>query len=307
MLVAAMGAAVAYGVGTLRGGPDPGRLVYAGRQGVYIRDLDSGEERKAADLPKDVTFGMASSDAKWFAYASEQGALTLLDLESKQSFQVSEQLSVPLGWSPDGRLVAQELFDDRDIVLIDPNGGVRVIWSRGSLNVRFPVWLDSDLFAFFDEGNQRSLALVRLAESRSSVSQIGVGLPLAASPDGKEILIRRGKKLIVAKLEGRRLTAERTLFRGAIGNTAVSDQGFVAFTASGSGDGDGLWVLQSGEKKKKVLSEQVRWLEWTRDGSTILYSSRGAVYALTLPDGKPKRISKKGVDVFDVIGFTVVP
>jgi hypothetical protein len=120
-------------------------------------------------------------------------------------------------------------------------------------------------------------------------------------------LFTQRERLFVAKLDGERLTDRRTLFRGDVGSTAVSDQGFVAFTAEDRDGDGGLWVLQSGNKRRKVLSERVRWMEWSRDGSTILYSNRGAVYALTLPDGKPKRISKKGVDVFDVIGFAVVP
>jgi hypothetical protein len=147
---------------------------------------------------------------------------------------------------------------------------------------------------------------VKLAGQRSTVAHIGTGNPVAASPDGKEILIQRDESLVVAKLEGERLTDERKLFDGSVGYATVSDQGHVAFAAEDSQGRAGVWVLQNGNESEKVLSERVTWMDWSKDGSTILYSEEGSIYALTLPDGKPKKVSGD-VTVFDINGFTVVP
>ncbi len=307
VLVAVIAAALAYAFGAERGGPDPGRLVYAGKEGVFVRELETGDERKAGSLPTDVTLGAASDDGRWYSYVQKSGALWLLQLENNRRFEVSDAPAFPLGWSPDGKLVARELLDDRDIVLIDPEGGSRVLWSRGSVEVRYPVWVDADRFFMYDDKQEKSLALVKLAGSDSSISYIGEGNPLAASPDGAEILLQREKSLVVAKLDGSRLSNERELFEGTIGSTAVSGQGHVAFTAKDNKGRGGVWVLQGGRETRKVVSEAVSALDWSLDGSTIFYAKKGAVYALTLPDGDPKRVSDRKVHVFDNQGFKVVP
>jgi hypothetical protein len=306
VLVTAMAAALAYAFGANQGGPDPGRLVYAGNEGVFVRELETGKVRRVGPLPDDTSLGIASPDGRWYSYVERSGALWMLSLEENRRFELSGAAAVPLGWSPDNKLVARELLDDRDIVLIDPEGGTRVLWSRGAGGVRFPVWLDDSRFVMFDERSQKELALVKLAGSRSTVTHIGTGNPVAASPDGKEILLQRGETLVVAKVDDERLTDERKLFDGTIGHASVSDQGYVAFTAKDEEGREGVWVLQGGNESEKVLSERVAWMDWSRDGSTILYAKDGSVYALILPDGKPKKVSEE-VTVFDINGFAVVP
>jgi hypothetical protein len=306
VLLAGIAAAVAYAFGANRGGPDPGRLVYAGKEGVFVRELENGNVRRVGPLPGDTTLGIASPDGRWYSYVSRDGALWMLSLEENRRFELSGAAALPLGWSPDGKLVARELLDDRDIVLIDPEGGSRVLWSRGAADVRFPVWLDASRFVILDGQSENELALVKLAGSRSTVSHIGTGNPVAASPDGKEILMQRGERLVVAKLDGERLTDERKLFDGSIGYASVSDQGYVAFAAEDEEGREGVWVVQGGNENKRILSESVTWLDWSKDGSTILYAKKGSVYALTLPDGRPKKVSGE-TTVFDINGFTVVP
>ncbi len=306
LLLAAIAAAVAYAFGANQGGPDPGRLVYAGKDGVFVRELETGKVRRVGPLPDDTTLGIASPDGRWYSYVERNGALWMLSLDENRRFELSGAGALPLGWSPDGKLVARELLDDRDIVLIDPEGGSRVLWSRGAVNVRFPVWLDAERFVILDDQSQMELALVKLAGSRSTVTHIGTGNPVAASPDGKEILMQRSESLVVAKLDGERLTNDRKLFDGSIGYASVSDQGYVAFTAEDDEGRAGVWVLRGGNESEKVLSEGVTWMDWSRDGSTILYAKKGSVYALTLPDGKPKKVSGD-VTVFEVNGFAVVP
>jgi len=306
VLIAAISAAVAYAFGANRGGPDPGRLVYAGKEGVFVRQLETGKTQRVGPLPEETILGIASPDGRWYSYVERNGALWMLSTEENRRFELSGAAALPLGWSPDGKLVAREVLDDRDIVLIDPEGGNRVLWSRGAANVRFPVWLDADRFVIFDDQAQEELALVKLAGSRSTIAHIGTGNPVAASPDGKEILVQRGEALVVAKLDGGRLTNERELFEGTIGHASVSDEGYVAFTAKDKEGREGVWVLQGEGGRKRVLTESVTWMDWSKDGSTILYAQKGSVYALTLPDGKPKKVSGD-VTVFDINGFTVVP
>jgi hypothetical protein len=268
--------------------------------------LETGKVRKVGHLPDGTTLGAASPDGRWYSYVEKSGGLWMLSLEEDRRFELSGAAAFPLGWSPDSKLVAREVLDDRDIVLIDPEGGSRVLWSRGAADVRFPVWLDTERFVIFDDQAKEKLALVKLAGSRSSVAHIGTGNPLAASPDGKEVLLQRGERLIVAKLDDARLTDERELFDGSIGGASVSDQGYVAFTARDEEGREGVWVLQGESEAKRVLSESVTWLDWSRDGSTIIYAKKGSVYALTFPEGKPKKISGD-TSVFDINGFTVVP
>ena len=66
-----------------------------------------------------------------------------------------------------------------------------------------------------------------------------------------------------------------------------------------------MWVLENGTQTTRVVTRSVDWEVWTRDGSAVLYSHNGAIYALTIADKTTKRLSRRGANVFPLLSFVV--
>jgi outer membrane protein assembly factor BamB len=297
-------AGLAYAFAKLRPSPDPGTLVYAGRQGVYANDLSgSGTGRKIAGLPDDVEAAMPSPDGKHVAYALGQGELWIASIGSEERFQVAQRFTFPLGWSPDGRFISEELLSDRDLVAIDPDGGRDVLLSGGYLSGSQPVWIDVDRFAIALDAER--FAIVDGTERGDPID----GRPLAASPDGAELLVVADGKVVVGEVDGDALGDVRELYGREAAFAAASPGGFVAIATD-----DGVRVFVGGTRSWSVVDRPVDWIGWTRAGAVLLYAYDGAAYALDLDaeDGSeegadPVRVTKRGVDVLPLLSFAVVP
>ena len=298
LTVAAVG--LAYTFAKLRPAPDPGTLVYAGRQGVYANDLSgSGTGRKVADLPDDVEAAMPSPDGEHVAYVLGQGELWIATVGSEERFQVSQRFTFPLGWSPDGRFIAEELLSDRDLVAIDPDGGRDVLLSGGHLSGSQPVWIDEDRFAIAVDEDR--FAIVDGTERGDPID----GRPLAASPDGAELLVAADEKVVVGEVDGDAMTGIRELYGKAAAFAATSPGGFVAIATD-----EEVRVFEGGTKSRRVVDRPVDWVGWTRRGAVLLYAYDGAAYALDLgaeAEADPMRVTKRGVDVLPLLSFSVVP
>ena len=122
VLVILLGAGLAFAAGRFRSAPSAGRVVYAARQGVFTHDLSTGEDKLVAHLPDDVELAIPSPDGRWVGYAEGAGAVSIASLTEVRSFEVAARFSIPVGWSPDSRLVFGELVGDRDLVAIKPDG-----------------------------------------------------------------------------------------------------------------------------------------------------------------------------------------
>jgi hypothetical protein len=295
ILVCAIAAGAAFGLARFRGGPDPGRLVYATRQGVFSRELETGRDRRLAELPDDVEAAMPSPDGRYVAYATGQGELWLRGLDNEKRFQVAQRFTVPLGWSPDGRMIAGEIASDRDLVAVDPEGEREILLSGGYATGSLPVWIDEDRFAIGIDEN--SFAIVDGDEPSGPID----GHPLAASPDGAEIVVLRDDEVIVANVDGDELTDERPLLSEEASAAGVSPAGHLAIATH-----DGVRVFEGGTRSTEVVEGPVDWVGWANAGRILLYSRDGGAFARELPDGEEKRISRDGVDVLSLLALVVV-
>jgi hypothetical protein len=288
--------ALTFALSRLRSGPDPGSLVYAARQGVFRHDLETGKDTRLAVLPDGIEVAMPSPDGRYVAYALGEGQLWLASLEREKAFQVAERFTVPLGWSPDGRLIAGELLSDRDLVAVDPDGDREILLSGGYATGSLPVWIDDDRFAIASDDD--SFVIVDGTEASKPID----GHPLAASPDGAELLVLRDRSVVVGKVGGAQLRNVRRLLKKDASYGAASPAGFLAVAAA-----DGVHVFRGGTESERVVDHPVDWVGWARAGAVLLYAQDGAVYALELPDGKPKRVTRDDADVLPLLAFSVVP
>lgn len=298
-----LAAAAAFGLRQLRSGPDLGRLVYATQTGVFSRDLVSGERRRLATLPRGTLEVWPDAEGRWVGYLQRAGSLSLLDLESGATWRVADRLTVGQGWTPDGRFLAAEAFSDRDLVAIDPG-------DRGTdlLVERFtggqPAWLDEGRFvtAIGDD-----LVLVRIEGPKAD--KLGDDLiPLAASPDGSEVLVFDAvgePRLLIATIEGGEIAGRRQVFRGLSNRAAVSRQGFVAFSGRDARNAGGTWVIESRAKPpRRVAQGQAEQIAWSADGSSLVLLINGKVTAIDLRDNRTVQLSPSDSHVISV---AVVP
>ncbi len=307
VLVTLAGAVAAFALAKLQHHTDLGTLVYAGSRGIYTHDLATGEDTKIASIPKDINLAEPSPDGRFVAYANPDGALWMYDIKARRRYQVAEQGTIPEGWSPDSKLVARELVGAGDVVLIDPNAGRKGLINGGSITQSLPVWINPSRFAIGDLADPNGSLLVDTQGSEQPVVKASFGVPLAASPDGTQLLTQRNHELSEGRVTPTGVTSSRVLFKGDAIVAATAPQGFVAFAAKGPAGKEGIWVLETGTELKRIVPGQVDWLVFTRDGRAICYAKGGAIYALTLSDHRTKRISRRGVTVLTLLSFGVVP
>lgn len=303
VLIAVLGAGAAYVLGR-SSGSSAGTLVYATPVGVYTHDLETGRDERAVTLPEGTLAAIPSPDGKWVAYAKDAGEVWLAALDHEQRYQVAEQLALPLGWSPDGRLLVSELGDDRDLVAIVPDGDREVIADGVYGSTTAPVWIGTDRVAI-TKGEGR-FVIIDTSGSRPEQTAEILGTPLAASPDGAELLVSRGDALMVSKIESDEPLGLRVIFEGTPSVAAASPQGYLAVAAKDEDGRNGVWIFQGGTDSSKVVEGKVNSLAWTTQGAVLIYERKGVLYALTA-GGEPTRVSREDVKVFPLLSFVVVP
>lgn len=306
VMVTLAGAVAAFGFAKLERHPDLGTLVYAGSGAIYEHNLATGRDTKLISVPKDTTVAEPSPDGHFVAYANPAGALWMYDVKARRRYQVAEQATIPVGWSPDSKLVARELVGNGDVVLIDPNAGRRGLIRGNPLTQSLPVWITSSRFAIGDLADPNASMLVDTQSSEEPVVKASFGVPLAASPDGAQLLAKRDRELREMKVTPSGVTNGHVLFRGDATVAATSPQGFVAFAGKDRSGAEGVWVLETGTDLRRIVRGRVDWLVFTRDGSAICYAKDGAIFALPLAGGRTQRVSRSGVKVLTVLSFRVV-
>jgi hypothetical protein len=302
LLVTAIGAGAMFFLRRSSGGPDAGTLVYATPAGVYTHDLATGRDVRVATLPKGTIAAIPSPDGKWVAYSKGTGEVWLAALDHDQRYQVAEQLALPLGWSPDGRLLVSELLDDGDLVVVVPDGDREVLAPGRFPAISAPVWIDDDRVAI--PTSDKTFVLLDTAKPTEQLPIAGT--PLAASPDGAELLISRDGALMVSKIESDEPVGLRVIFEGTPSVAASSRQGYLAVAAKDKKGKNGAWIFQGGSDSSKVVEGKVNGLAWTTEGAVLIYERKGVLYALERTGAEPKRVSRKGVPVFPLLSFTIV-
>jgi len=309
LLVALVGAGVAWGLSRLRGGPAPGRVVYASERGVFVRELATGEQRQEADLPDDTLDAWPDPSGRWLAYLRRRGDLWMLDLDSGARWQLSERASDGTGWAPDRRFVAAEVADDRDLVAVDPAGRGTDLLMSGFPGSRI-VWIADERFL---SATSTQMVTIDLTGDRPSLEALlDDAWPLAISPDGRQLLYvvdpeGRAPRVVIAELadEGQRLGPKRTVFQGIAYRAAVGPQGFVAFSGRDRSNEGGTWVLRGRSRSpRRVTRGQAETIAFSRDGGSLLYIVNGTLYARDLRDDRTIRLSPRGNYVK---AFAVVP
>lgn len=306
LLVALVAAGAAFGLARLRGGPDPGRIVYANERGVFVGDLAGGKQERIDSVERDTLEVWPDSTGRWLAYLRRDRGLWLIDLESGNRWQISERLSVGLGWSPDNKFVAGDFLSDRDLVAIDPGSrGNDLLVSKYTGGV--VTWRDRDHFL---TAIGRDLVSIRLSGRHPLASKLAANAwPLAVSPDGTEVLYLmdpQGSKsrVTIARMEADRLTDRRVVFDGWAKLAASSPQGFLAFSGRDGSNQSGTWILEARTKPPRRVTKAAEQLAWSRDGSSLVYVANGSLLVHDLSNGRSRRLSARGTYVK---GFAVVP
>lgn len=303
LLVAGVGVGAAFFIGRSRGGPNAGTLVYATPAGVYTHDLETGRDERVATLPAGTVAAIPSPDGKWVAYSKDAGEVWLAALDHEQRYQVAEQLAIPLGWSPTGRLLVSELGDDRDLVSIVPDGDRDVLAEGVYGGGAAPVWISDDRVAVSKGEGQ--FVIIDTSGEKPKQTQPILGTPMAASPDGEELLVSRGDALTVSKIESEEPLGLRVIFEGTPNVAAASPQGYLAVAAKDKDGHNGVWLFHGGSDSSKIVEGKVNGLAWTTEAAVLIYERKGVLYAKT-GDGEPTRVSREGVKVFPLLSFTVV-
>ncbi|MEX2394942.1 MAG: hypothetical protein WD826_10740, partial [Actinomycetota bacterium] len=271
-----------------------GRVVYAARQGVFVHDLQTGEDRMVASLPDDVELAIPSPDGRWVGYATGAGTVSVASLVEDRSFEVAARFSIPVGWTPDNRLVVGELVGDRDLVAVKPDGGREVLLTGGYANGAYPVWIDDDTFAI--AASEESFVI---AEGGKVVTR-DEGVPLAVSPDGAQLLVVRDDTLVTLDMEND-LEPLDELYDGKVSYAVANAQGLLAIATEKD-----VRVFEAGTRTRTVVKRPVDHIAWGHAGTVLLYAHDGAGYAIEVPDGKPKRITRIDADLFGLLSFQVV-
>jgi hypothetical protein len=294
VLVTAVGTGIAFAASRCRTGPHPGRLVYASKNGVFAHDLSTGEESKLAGLPGGVELAIVSPDGKWVGYAEGLGSVSIASLTEERSFEVAARSSLPVGWTPDGRLVVGEIVGDRDLVAIDPEGASSTLLSGGYATGAYPVWIDESSFAIASSEDSFVVAVDGKIDLRDD------GVPLAVSPDGAHLLVARNDELVTLDL-GNDLDELDVLYDGKVSYASANHSGLLAIATPSD-----VRVFEAGTRTRKVVDGRVDHLGWALIGNVLLYAQDGVAYALELPDGKPKVVSDRANELLRLLSFQVV-
>jgi hypothetical protein len=292
VLVTLIAAGAAFGLGKLRTPPSAGRMIYAAGGRVIERDLGTGAERTLDRVPKDTFQAIPSRDGHWVVYSNLQGEMWMLDLNRHRRWQLSDGNGYPQSWSPDNRIVVR---DKGRFVVVDPEGGNRKFPVASRVP---PVWIDRKTFVI---GGPNALDEIQWVDTIGlHVTSKGYGaLPITVSPDGKELLATRREDVIVAKLRGTTLVSHRTVFKGQAYTGATSPDGLVSFAGLDPDKAFGVWVLRGGTQKPlRITRAKVDALTWTRTGSILIYEIKGVLYSRAVPNGKAKRLTVKGREVY---------
>jgi hypothetical protein len=303
LIVIVLAGAAAVAVSRLGGG-GAGELVYVSAEGIVLRDLGSGDERVVAPAPPRATTPVADPAAGRIAFA-EGGGVRVVDLASGEEVPW-EATGRPVAWAPDGRLVVERdtARGRTDLVAVTADGTATSIIPAGLGGPDGPpVWVSEDVLAvrLLDrDGQAGAINVVRLTQDGVSVSHLEHDArPLAASPDGAELLYVAEEQdvqhLRILRMDGFASRPLETSGRFAVAATAPG--GLVAVSGHTAEGEQGVWVLEPGTSPlRRVADRSALALAWSADGGTLLYTAGAAVYAVELPDGRPRALDIRIAD-----------
>lgn len=304
LVIVLVGAGVAMVLFRMGSDREGARLVYAATEGVFERDLVTGRDRKVTSLPRGVQAAMPSPDGRHVAYVLDEGEVWIVELErSGERFQVARRLTIPLGWSPDGRLVAGELLSDRDLVAIDPDGGRDILMSGGYMSGAMPVWIDDSRFAIQD--GEDSFVIVGVIVEGAEASDPIDGLPLAASPQGDLYVAREGA-VVTGRVTDHEIGDTERVFRHRAHLAAAGPDGTVALATKA-----GLFIVDAPGKSTRIVKRRVDWVGWGPP-DTLLFASDGAAFAVDLAGAPqeeqetPRRVTRDDAHVLGFLSLVVV-
>lgn len=294
VVVTVLAAAAAFGVSRLRGPADAGRLVYVSDRGLVERELASGNERVVAQWPQGAVDPRLSADR--LAYQAPDASVVVVELSTGRTETVAPD-GRPAAWNTDGTMLAIERSTERarSTLVADVGGRLTEIVPGGLGGPDGdPVWLSPDRFAvrLLDrDGGGGALFVIALSEGvPSTLHQIPGAEPLAASPDGAELLYAPvdGGELQVLRTAD--LSSRPTGLRGVFSAAAVNRDGVVAVTGQ-TEDGAGLWVLTAADERPfEAASLEASAVTWSADGSHVLYLEGAELFRTEVPRGLPEPV-----------------
>lgn len=305
-------AVVLVGVGVLwvlrPSEPGPGRLVFVDGEEVVARDLASGEQQSLAELPRDAREVSISPDGRSLSYIVGS-TVFLLDLETGEPRRLAEE-GLNGGWALDGLpIVFVPAGEGVSTLAIRDGDNEQVLLGPGPWSLEGDVvWLERGRFAvrLIDlEANRAGMVVVSSSgEVPELLHTVPDATPLAGAADGAELLYAAGQPpdLRLSVLSVRTFESRTFEFTGTFNDVAVSEDGIPAMAAVDPDGNAGIWLLDREAQRFELVIEEGERVEWSADGSALIYSVDGAVWLRTLSLRRPDRIGELITKSFTVVG-----
>ncbi|HVL81221.1 MAG TPA: hypothetical protein VM840_06490 [Actinomycetota bacterium] len=295
LLVLGLGSAATWALTGLRDPPSPGRLLYVTEGALWARELGSGQTRRVAAWPAGAGGPVASQREVAFHAGGEAWTT---DLRTGETRAVAT--GRPVAFAPGGRLTVE-----RGGVLVA--GGRTLLPAGATLADGSPVWVSRSTIAVRlsgPGGEPVTATLLDVGAAPPSVAQdLGDARPLAASPDGAQLLLQRGFRLELHRVRDRR--SEPIGPNGAFTRAAVSPSGVLAVAGTLADGREGIFSFGAPEEVVTIVPGEVADMSWTADGSSIVFvdpAGRVARVGAREP-GSPRRIGVRA----DLGWVAVVP
>jgi dipeptidyl aminopeptidase/acylaminoacyl peptidase len=297
--------------------PRGDRLAFLRGEGLWVRDMSTGQERRLADVAIFARFSQAyvtkpswSPDGREIAFVGPGLKMSVARADGSGVRKLTSGLDrqVSPAWSPDGDRIAfvSDRGDSFDIWSIKPDGtGTQRLTDDGH-DETLPVWSpDGDVIAYVRESGKEFGEAVLLVMGRDGGAERVVGLDAhgfsqpAWSPDGGSIAYASGREclrwgLYVVKLgrTGQPRITNPCRFVGTAQRDVLRGTPFLDFLVGLGGDD----VLRAGAGRDRVTGGRGRDLLEGGEGADTIIARDGRRDVVSGGPGKDSARIDRGLD-----------
>jgi len=259
------------------------------------------------DTPDDEFSPKFSPDGKKLAFLRKRGDLYILDVDTKNEKCLFKSWSEPeFSWSPDSKWIAYSRDDkefNNDVFIIPAEGGEAINVSRHPDEDLLPVWSkDGRTLSFLSRrtGDNMDVWFIYLRQLDEEKTEE----ELEEEQESKD---KTEKKPVNVEIDFQDIY--KRLRRVTTGNSAESSLSvspcgnIIAFVGKVKNKSD-LWTIKRDGTELKQFTQNganPSHVQWSSDGKTITYLSKGGIYTISYEDkeGKTRPIkAKMDVDLY---------